>query len=182
MLPDDPFVKARKQGKPGEPANVVGRRVDNKKLLDMSAYLDALPAPKGANVDARIVTRGRELFRQNCTSCHNVDQSKFVPPMLVDLKRIWPGYTPVLPVKRQAPLSPIQNSLGRFDDKMIVVDASDRGERRGVALPLLLDLARRRVFLHDASVTGGLDELLNPAVAKARRIHSISRTGASAQR
>jgi hypothetical protein len=56
--------------------------------------------------------------------------SKFVPPMLVDLNRIWPDYTPLLPVKRQAPLSPIQNSLGRFDDKMIVVDASDRGEPR----------------------------------------------------
>jgi len=45
---------------------------------------------------------------------------------------------------------------------MIVVDASDRGSHRGNALPLLLDLARKPVFLHDASVPG-LDALLNPA-------------------
>ena len=157
-----PFVKAKMQGKAGEPANIVGRRVDEKKLLDMNAYLDALPAPKGAAVEPALVARGRELFESNCTSCHNSDQSKFVPPTLVELKKIWPGYKPVVAMKRQAPLSPIQNSFGIYDDKMIVVDASDRGENRGVALPLLLDLARRNVFLHDASVTGGLDHLLNP--------------------
>ena len=96
--------------------------------------------------------RGRELFRQNCTSCHNVDQSKPVPPMLVDLKTIWPGYNPVVAAERKPPMSPIQNSEGVFDDKMIVEDASDRGEKRGVALPLLLDLARKPYYLHDASV------------------------------
>jgi len=58
-------------------------------------------------------------------------------------------------------LSTILNSPGTFDDKMIVVDASDRGENRGNALPLLLDLARTNIFLHDASVSS-LDELLNP--------------------
>jgi hypothetical protein len=45
---------------------------------------------------------------------------------------------------------------------MIVVDASDRGENRGNALPLLLDLARTNIFLHDASVPS-LDNLLDPA-------------------
>ena len=74
---------------------------------------------------------------------------------------MWPDYQPEVIAKRP-PLSPIQNSPGIFDDKMIIVDASDRGENRGVALPLLLDLARRTVFLHDASVTGGLEELLDP--------------------
>ena len=113
-------------------------------------------------MEPALVARGRQLFESNCTSCHNSDQSKFVPPTLVELKKIWPGYKPVVAMKRQAPLSPIQNSFGIYDDKMIVVDASDRGENRGVALPLLLDLARRNVFLHDASVTGGLDHLLNP--------------------
>jgi hypothetical protein len=44
---------------------------------------------------------------------------------------------------------------------MIVVDASDRGEPRGTALPLLLDLARTTIFLHDASVAS-LDDLLDP--------------------
>ncbi|MCA1673769.1 MAG: hypothetical protein LC799_16725, partial [Actinobacteria bacterium] len=48
-----------------------------------------------------------------------------------------------------------------FDDKMIVVDASDRGEKRGNAMPLLLDLARTNLFLHDASVRS-LDALLDP--------------------
>ncbi len=156
-----PFVKAEMQGKPGELANIVGRRVDNQKLLDMNAYLDALPAPKGAEVDAKTVVRGRAVFETNCTACHNSDQSKFVPPTLVELKDMWPDYKPELIAKRP-PLSPILNSPGIFDDKMIIVDASDRGKNRGVALPLLLDLARRTVFLHDASVTGGLEDLLDP--------------------
>jgi len=157
-----PFVKAKMQGKPGELANIVGRRVDEKKLLDMNAYLDALPAPKGAKVEAKLVVQGKKLFETNCTACHNSDQSKFVPPNLVELKNIWPAYQPKVIAKRQPPLSPVQDSPGIFDDKMIIVDASDRRDIRGVALPLLLDLARRTVFLHDASVTGGLDELLNP--------------------
>ncbi len=72
--------------------------------------------------------------------------------MLVDLKTIWPGYNPKVAAERKPPMSPIQNSEGVFDDKMIVVDASDRGEKRGVALPLLLDLARKPYYLHDASV------------------------------
>jgi len=156
-----PFVKAEMQGKPGELANIVGRRVDNQKLLDMNAYLDALPAPKGAAIDAKIVARGRKVFETNCTACHNSDQGKFVPPTLVELKDMWPDYKPELIAKRP-PLSPILNSPGIFDDKMIIVDASDRGKNRGVALPLLLDLARRTVFLHDASVTGGLEDLLDP--------------------
>ena len=155
-----PFVKAELTGKPGEQATVVGRRVDNKKLLDMNAYLDALPAPKGAQIEPGVAGRGRELFRANCTSCHNVDQSKFVPPTLVALEKVWPAYKPIVVMKRP-PLSPIQNALGGFDDKMIVVDASDRGGTRGNALPLLLDLDRKRFFLHDASVKS-LDELLNP--------------------
>ena len=47
-----------------------------------------------------------------------------------------------------------------FDDKMAVVNASVRGEKRGLALPLLLDLARKPVFLHDNSVPS-LDSLLD---------------------
>ncbi len=157
-----PYVKARKMGKPGDAAAVGGFRVDEKKLLDLNAYLASLPAPKGAQVDATILARGREIFRANCTTCHNVDQSKPVPPMVVEMKTIWPGYKPKVAAQRPAPLSPIQDSPGIFDDKVIVVDASGRGEKRGMALPLLLDLARRSVFLHDGSVRGGLDELLDP--------------------
>jgi cytochrome c2 len=156
-----PFVKAEMTGKVGDPASIVGRRVDNQKLLDMNAYLDELQAPPGAKVNVEMASRGRELFRTNCTQCHNVDQSKFVPPMLVEMETIWPGYIPIPVGKRgDTKLSMILNSPGMFDDKMIVVDASDRGEKRGNALPLLLDLARTNIFLHDASVPS-LDNLLD---------------------
>ena len=156
-----PYVKASMTGKMA-PSSPVGRRVDNQKLLDMNAYLDALPAPRGAQVDVEMATRGREAFRTQCTQCHNVDQSMFVPPTLVDLKTLWPGYTPVPAGTRgDGKLSPVLNSPGNFDDKMIVVDASDRGEKRGNALPLLLDLARTTIFLHDASVQS-LDDLFDP--------------------
>ena len=67
-----PFVKAKMQGKPGELATIVGRRVDEKKLLDMNAYLDALPAPKGAAVEAKIVARGLKIFETNCTACRSI--------------------------------------------------------------------------------------------------------------
>jgi cytochrome c2 len=158
-----PFVKAEMVGNVGNPASIVGRRVDNQKLLDMSAYLDQLQAPPGATVNPEMAMRGRETFRASCTQCHNADQSKIVPPMLVELKTMWKGYTPVPAGKRgDTKLSTILNSPGTFDDKMIVVDASDRGENRGNALPLLLDLARTNIFLHDASVPS-LDNLLDPA-------------------
>lgn len=156
-----PFVKATMTGKPGELANIVGRRVDDQKLIDMNAYIDALPAPKGAKVDIAASARGRDHFRNNCTSCHNVDQSKPVPTMLVEMKRMMPDYQPEI-LGQRPPLSPIQNSSGGFDDKMIIVDASDRKDIRGFALPLLLDLDRKEKFLHDVSVTG-LDNLLNPS-------------------
>ncbi|MBA3404604.1 MAG: hypothetical protein H0U13_07980, partial [Gemmatimonadaceae bacterium] len=42
-----------------------------------------------------------------------------------------------------------------------IVNASIRGDIRGTALPLLLDLARKPVFLHDNSVPS-LDALFNP--------------------
>jgi len=156
-----PFVKSRLIGKVGAPSSPVGRRVDSRKLLDLNAYFDSLQAPRGAKVSAVSARRGREVFRAECTSCHNVDQSKHVPPMLVPMKTIFPGYKPAVMARRQAPMSPIQNSPGTFDDKMIVVDASDRGAIRGNAMPLLLDLARKPKFLHDASVPS-LDALLNP--------------------
>ncbi|MBA3693025.1 MAG: hypothetical protein H0W77_06240, partial [Acidobacteria bacterium] len=75
-----PFVKAELVGGVGNPASIVGRRVDNQKLLDMNAYLDRLQAPAGAQVNPEMAARGRENFRMSCTQCHNVDQSKFVPP------------------------------------------------------------------------------------------------------
>jgi mono/diheme cytochrome c family protein len=158
-----PYVKASKTGsKPGEGRSPIGLRVDEQKLLDLNAYLVSLPAPKGATVDDAAFKRGREQFQADCARCHNADQAKPVPAALVDLKTLWPAYTPQVIARREPPLDAVQNSPGTFDDKMIVVDASGRGDKRGNALPLLLDLARKPVFLHDASVPS-LDALLDPA-------------------
>lgn len=157
-----PYVHAAKAGKPGAAATPVGLRVNNQKLLDLNAYFVSLPAPKGVRTEAAAIARGRDLFRSNCTSCHNVDQSRPVSAVLIPMKRIYPGYQPTVIATRKPPLSPIQNAPGTFDDKMIVVDASPAGGIRGNALPLLLDLARKPMFLHDDSVSG-LTSLLDPA-------------------
>ncbi len=161
-----PFVQAKMQGKPGELTNIVARRVDDKKLQDMTAYVFALQPPPAPKVNDEMAMRGKAIFRSNCTSCHNVDQSKPVPVTLVDLKTLWPGYTPVVVgLRGNKKLSKILNSPGDFDDKMVIVDASPHGGPRGNALPVLLDLARTTLFLHDASVKS-LDELLDPKRGK----------------
>lgn len=158
-----PFVKAAPDPHPGSEEAPLGVRVDNKKLLDLNAYLVSLPAPEGAKVDSQTFSRGRDLFRTSgCTSCHNVDQSKPVPSFIVPMKKIFPGDNPVVIAQRKPPLTPIEDTPGnRFDDKMAVLNASLRGGIRGTALPLLLDLARKPVFLHDASVKS-LDDLFDP--------------------
>ncbi len=159
-----PFVKANVAPMPGTEEAPLGLRVDNTKLLDMNAYLDSLAAPPGVEGDRQAMARGRELFRTvGCTGCHNVDQSKPVPAFIVPMKTIFPGDNPVVLAQRMPPLNPVENTVESiFDDKMAVVNASLRGEKRGTALPLLLDLARKPVFLHDNSVPT-LDNLLNPA-------------------
>jgi len=81
--------------------------------------------------------------------------------MLVEMKKMMPDYAPEVLAQRMPPLDPVQNSQGGFDDKMVVIDASDRHDIRGFALPLLLDLDRKKRFLHDVSVNG-LDSLLDP--------------------
>ena len=161
-----PFVVAHMQGKPGYAPTPTGKRVDEQKLRDLNAYVSSLAAPKGVVTNAVLVGQGRALFvSNNCTSCHNTDQSKPVMTKLIPMTQIFPDYRPKVIAQRQAPLSPIQNSPGTFDDKMIVVDASPGGGIRGNALPLLLDLARKPVFLHDNSVAS-MDALLNPSRGK----------------
>ena len=157
-----PYVRATLVGNVGHPASPVGRRVDEQKLVDMKAYLEALQAPKGGKIDAAASARGRKVFAVNCTACHKMDQSKPVSRTLVDMKVIMPGYTPAILALRVPPLSSVQDSPGTFDDKMIVVDASDRGAKRGNAIPMLLDLDRRTVLLHDVSVDG-FEALLDPS-------------------
>jgi len=78
------------------------------------------------------------------------------------MKTIFPGDNPVTLATRMPPLNPVLNTVESiFDDKMAVVNASLRGDVRGIALPLLLDLATKPVFLHDNSVPN-LDNLLDP--------------------
>ena len=155
-----PFVQATTGHKVGHRDTPTGRQVDMGKLLDMKAYLHSLPAPQGALVDAAAAGRGKTIFQASCTQCHNADVGQHVPTKLVALKQLWPGYAPARLAERKPPLSPIENSPGGFDDKMVVIDASERGEVRGVSLPLLLDLARKPAFLHDNSVPT-MDNLLN---------------------
>ena len=158
-----PFAKAAAHPNPGSEDAPIGLRVDNGKLLDLNAYQVSLQGPPGERADFQAVSRGRQLFRTaGCTTCHNVDQSKAVPSFVVPMKEVFPGDNPVVLAQRMPPLNPIVDTPGVFfDDKMVVVNASLRGSIRGIALPLLLDLARKPMFLHDGSVPG-LDNLLDP--------------------
>jgi mono/diheme cytochrome c family protein len=158
-----PYLQAAVSPVAGTEEAPLGIRVDNTKLIDMNAYLNSLQAPAGVVADAAAGARGRVLFRNNCTSCHNVDQGKAVPAFVVPMKTIFPGDNPVtLLAARVPPLNPIVDTPDNiFDDKMAVVNASQRGGVRGTAMPLLLDLARKPNFLHDNSVPT-MDSLLNP--------------------
>ncbi|MBA3667561.1 MAG: hypothetical protein H0W65_07555 [Sphingomonas sp.] len=160
-----PYVdrQARRVGNVGELASPIGFRVDNRKLLAMNAYVFALQAPPGMVGDRAAVGRGRAAFMQSsCATCHNSNQARPVPTTIHPMARIWRGDRPVFLAARTPPLTPVLNTpVGTFDDKWAVVNASLRGEKRGVAMPLLLDLARKPVFLHDNSVRS-LDMLLDP--------------------
>lgn len=129
----------------------------------MNGYLNSLQAPPGVTADAAAGARGSELFRNNCTACHNVDQSKPVPAFTVPMATIFPGDNPVvLLAMRTRPLNPILNTVDSiYDDKVAVVNASQRGGIRGSVMPLLLDLARKPNYLHDNSVPT-LDALFDP--------------------
>ena len=157
-----PYAQVSTKTMPGDERGPLGIRVDNKKLIDMNAYLNNLKAPKGAPIDKAIAGRAETMFKSNCTTCHNLDQNKRIGPMIVPMKNIFPGDNPVILAQREAPLNPVQNTVNSFfDDKMVVVNASMRKMERGTAIPTLLDLARKPVFLHDDTVTS-LDMLLDP--------------------
>ncbi|MEO7094929.1 MAG: hypothetical protein ABI175_16845, partial [Polyangiales bacterium] len=149
-----PYVKGDRSGTPGELDTLIGIGLDKAKLLDMNAYLNAQPIPKGTKGDAAADARGREIFRtEGCTGCHNVDQGKFLPPMIIPMKTIFPGDAPVTLAPRDPPAGPVSDTPGStFDDKMVVINATLRGLERGAAMPFLVDLARKPVFLHDNSV------------------------------
>ena len=157
-----PYVVAAAHPRPGSEDAPVGVRVDQAKLLALNAYFVSLAAPRGAAVDPAAFARGKAVFvTAGCTGCHNASQARAVPTTVHPMATIWPGDKPVTLAMRMPPLNPVVNTVnGIFDDKWPVVNASLRGEKRGVAMPLLLDLARKPVFLHDNSVPT-LDALLN---------------------
>ncbi len=157
-----PFVTAAPHPMPGTEDAPLGVRVDNDKLLAMNAYLASLQAPRGAPINAAVAMRGRETFRSaGCTTCHNVSQGVRVPSTVHPMAEVFPGDNPVVLAQRMPPLTPVMNTTASFfDDKMAVFNASIRGEKRGVTMPLLLDLARKPVFLHDNSAPS-LDALLD---------------------
>lgn len=159
-----PFVDALQHPKVGTEEAPLGVRVDEASLVDMNAYLNSLPGPAGDTSDPAAIDAGRSLFRTNCTACHDVDPSRPVSAIVFPMAAIFPGDQPVvLLASREPPLNPILDTPGNtFDDKMAVVNASLRGEPRGIVLPLLLDLARKPNFLHDSSVAS-LNDLLNPS-------------------
>lgn len=149
----------------------VGLRVDNTKLLDLNAYTDSLHSPAAPmGLDAAKVAAGGEVFRQQCTSCHNADQSVRVPSFVVAEADIYPPYAPIVLAERPVELpfrpmafAPIQDDPATiFDDKTVIIEASRRGAARGSVMPLLMDLARKDRFLHDSSADG-LEGLLNPS-------------------
>jgi len=150
-----PYITAAPHPQPGSEDAPAGIRVDETKLRDFNAYMVSLAAPAGENGDPRAIARGLDTFRsQGCVTCHNVDQSRRVPSFLIPMKTLFPGDNPVTLAQRKPPLNPVLDTPGVFfDDKMAIFNASIfRGDVRGGAMPLLLDLARKPAFLHDDTV------------------------------
>src|SRR5680860_37943 len=114
-----PYIEATPPADPaaaGTEPFPLGVRVDATILNNMNAYLLAAGATHGADRDVEAAARGRQLFRTvGCTGCHNVDQSKFVPPFIVDMETIFPGDDPdVLLARRTPPLNLILNTPGNI--------------------------------------------------------------------
>ena len=178
-----PYVDvARDDLAPGSAAGPVGRRVSNARLADLAAYTDRLaapPAPEG--LDAALISQGETLFTTaradggaGCAGCHTANPNQPVKEVIIPIATLCPGYgmPPVILDRSGAGLTPIQNSTAgpapSYDDSVVVLDASVRGEQRGEAKPLLLGLNTKLNYLHDGSVGGdtpaqGLQALLDPA-------------------
>ena len=170
-------------GVENEPS-IGGLKCNQTKLLDMNAYIFSLRSPPGIKTDASSIAAGRTVFRAQCTSCHNDDQSMFVPENIVPFNStvdlfanaparpaLYPGWNGTFVASRPgppfAPLVPVKNSPGIFDDKLIITEASNYKQPRGDALPLLMDLGRKPSFLHDDEViattpSGALSLLMDP--------------------
>ncbi len=159
-----PYVKSETKSE-ASLNSLLGVRVDETKLQNMEVYLSKLRAPKGVTFEKNTVSRGEELFKNpkvGCTSCHNADQTLAVMKDILSMNVIFKGDNPVAFRKRDNLVNPLQNTAAStYDDKMIVINASLRGLNRGVAMPLLMDLAKKPAYLHDGSVPT-LYKLLDP--------------------
>lgn len=178
-----PYVDvARTDLAPGSAAGPVGRRVSDARLADLAAYTDRLAAPPAPDgLDANLVSQGETLFTSaradggaGCAGCHTANPNQPVKEVIIPIATLYPGYgmPPVILDRSGAGLTPIQNSNAgpapSYDDSVVVLDASVRGEQRGEAKPLLLGLNTKLNYLHDGSVGGdtpaqGLQALLDPA-------------------
>lgn len=163
---DYPFVKGQNLTSDSTMNSLMGTRMEESKLQNLKIYLTKLRSPKGVAMEKNSVSRGAEVFKSGkvgCTSCHNADQTTAVMKDIVNMNVIWKGDNPVAFRKRDNLVHPLQNTAAStYDDKMIVMNASMRGLNRGVAMPLLMDLAKKPAFLHDGSVPS-LYKLLDPA-------------------
>lgn len=180
-----PFVDtARDDLSPGSAEGPVGRRVDETRLQALNAYTDQLPAPPAPpGLDPAQVVLGEQIFLgsrsdggANCVSCHSADPNAPVRDVIVGIASMYRPYDPTVLFERSVfspPLSDVQVNLTSgphpsYDNSLVVLDASVRGEVRGLAKPLLLGLDSKNRFLHDGSVAGvdtseALDRLLDPA-------------------
>jgi hypothetical protein len=181
----------------------IGIKVDGTVEKDLNTYTDSLLPPVGIKTDAAGIARGRNIFRQQCTSCHNDDQSKFVPQNVVAFNStvdlfsaaptrptLWPAYSggaalalrPLDPNEVSSSintLAPVRNSAGIFDDKMIITEASNRGQPRGDALPLLMDLAQAGILARQLSADAGLTAQPDTCGERSASVLHSGRNGSS---
>lgn len=171
-----PYVKANASGKPiGDLAGPAGKRVDDAKLAALRAYTDQLKAPAAPmNLDLAKVARGQQVFTEaSCTACHTADPNKPVSTAITPVQTLYKPFAPTTLLARSAPLTDVRKSFDMgpnpaYDNELVVLNASLRGQPAGYAAPLLLGLDGKKDFLHDGSVdrdstTASLDWLFNPA-------------------
>ncbi len=163
-----PFVQSAATGK-----GFLGYQVDQSKLEALTAYTDQLQSPRApTNLDAAIVSRGQQVFDQNCSTCHTASASAPVSSDIVPFAQLYPSFSPTVLAQRQAPLSDVIISTDNGPDpsyynELTVFNASVRADTVGFAVPLLAGLDGQTKFLHDLSISGAtttdaLNLLLDP--------------------
>lgn len=163
-----PYVKSTATGK-----GFLGYQVDQSKLDALTAYTDQLQSPRApTNLDAAMVSRGQQVFDQNCTTCHTASASAPVSSDIVPFAQLYPSFSPTVLATRQAPLSDVIISTDNGPDpsyynELTVFNASVRADTVGFAVPLLAGLDGQTKFLHDLSISGAtttdaLNLLLDP--------------------